>query len=567
MVKLVNRAKMATSTTGTGTITLGAAENGYQTFAAAGVADGEIVRYVIEDGTNWEIGSGTYTASGTTLSRTVSESNNSDAAINLSGSAKVMVTAAAEDLASGPEVTAVASGTLSTGDTVIVNSDGTVSAVSAVNVSQSYGSVTEFDSGGVWLAATYDASAQKVVIVYYDDYNFDYLTAIVGTVSGTSISFGTEVVVVSKVATYMDITYDANAERVVIAYRDSGNSFYGTAIVGLVSGTSISFGSPVVYYSGTASYNSIVYDSNAQKVVITWGGSTGMAIVGTVSGTSISFGSSTTFNSSGTYYGNTTYDSNAQKIVTVYNDGGNTNSGTAAVGTVSGTGISFGTPVVFNSGSTSYFGIDYDANAQRVVIVYRDNANSSYVTAIVGEVSGTSIAFNGTETVISQAYSNYIAVTYDPNAQKVVVNFQEGANSAINAFVVGTVSGDSISFGTIVNPDAANSSGWQAATYDASAQKVVILYYRSGSKAVVVQAAYSTTTLTAENFIGFSDASYSDTATAKVKIVGSVTEDQSSLTAGQAYYVQADGTLGTTADTPSVFAGTAVSSTKLIVKG
>lgn len=558
---------MATSTTGTGTITLGAAENGYQTFADAGVADGETVRYVIEDGTNWEIGSGTYTASGTTLSRTVSESNNSDAAINLSGSAKVMVTAAAEDLASGPEVTAVASGTLSTGDTVIVNSDGTVSAVSSVNVSQSYGSVTQFDSGGLWLAATYDASAQKVVIVYYDDYNNDYLTAIVGTVSGTSISFGTEVVVSSIVPAYISVAYDANAERVVIAYRNAGNSFYGTAIVGVVSGTSISFGSPVVYNSSTSSYNAIVYDSNAQKVVITWGGTSGGAIVGTVSGTSISFGSSTTFNSSGTYYGNTTYDSNAQKIVTVYNDGGNTNSGTAIVGTVSGTSISFGTAVVFNSGSTSYFGIDYDANAQRVVIVYRDNANSNYVTAIVGEVSGTSIAFNGTETVISQDYSNYIAVTYDPNAKKVVVNFQEGANSSINAFVVGTVSGDSISFGTIVNPDSGTSSGWQAATYDASAQKVVILYYRSGSKAVVVQAPYSTTTLTAENFIGFSDASYSDTATAKVKIVGSVTEDQSSLTAGQAYYVQADGTLGTTADTPSVFAGTAVSSTKLIVKG
>jgi len=97
MVVLVNRAKMGTATTGTGTITLGSAETGYQTFADAGVTDGQVVRYVIEDGSDWEIGTGTYTASGTTLSRTVSESSNADAALNLSGSAVVYVSATDAD--------------------------------------------------------------------------------------------------------------------------------------------------------------------------------------------------------------------------------------------------------------------------------------------------------------------------------------------------------------------------------------------------------------------------------------------------------------------------------------
>lgn len=99
MTKLVNRAKMTTATTGTGTITLGSAVDAYQTFAVAGVSDGDIVRYVIEDGDAWEIGTGTYTASGTTLTRTVSESSSAGSAITLSGEAVVFVSIFAEDLA------------------------------------------------------------------------------------------------------------------------------------------------------------------------------------------------------------------------------------------------------------------------------------------------------------------------------------------------------------------------------------------------------------------------------------------------------------------------------------
>ena len=116
MAVLKNRAKMSTSTTGTGTITLGSAESGYQTFADAGVANSDIVRYVIEDDAAWEIGTGTYTSSGTTLTRTVSESSNSDAALNLSGAAVVFVGATAEDILqpSGGTMT----GNLALGDSV-----------------------------------------------------------------------------------------------------------------------------------------------------------------------------------------------------------------------------------------------------------------------------------------------------------------------------------------------------------------------------------------------------------------------------------------------------------------
>jgi hypothetical protein len=88
---LADRVQVLTSTTGTGTLTLGSALDGFQDFSVIG--NGNTTYYTITNGNNWEVGIGTYTASGTTLSRdTILASSNSDNAINLSGSSNVFVT-------------------------------------------------------------------------------------------------------------------------------------------------------------------------------------------------------------------------------------------------------------------------------------------------------------------------------------------------------------------------------------------------------------------------------------------------------------------------------------------
>lgn len=98
MVKLVDRAQMQTPTVGQADLLLTVPVTGYQSFSAAGVVNGDAVRYVIEDGTSWEIGTGVFTDN--TLTRTVIQSSSGNEKIALTGSgAVVYVTAAAQDIA------------------------------------------------------------------------------------------------------------------------------------------------------------------------------------------------------------------------------------------------------------------------------------------------------------------------------------------------------------------------------------------------------------------------------------------------------------------------------------
>ena len=464
------------------------------------------------------------------------------------------------------KLNAIASGALPNGDPVVVNADGTVSVVSETAISVSLGNSTQFESSDAYhIASAFDSAAGKVVVAYRDAGNSNRGKGIVGTVSGSSISFGSEATFNTSETNWCHVVYDENAEKCVITFR--GTSSYLTGVVATVSGTSISFGTAVVIASVGGSGQSACYDSVSQKIIATTGNN---AYVGTVSGTSISFGSANSFNSGANISVASSYDSAAQKLIVSYRDIDNSHSGRAKVGTVSGNSISFGSSVVFDSSAVNYVASTYDSSAQKIVIGFSDQAGGAAPglgKIIVGNVSGTSISFGSSINMTGNtSYMN--EVIYDPTSNKIVA--VTSSTGGTGDYVVATVSGTSITKDSSSAVDS-YAIGYMGLAIDSTNNKVVFSYssYSGGDGGVskVFQPAYNATTLTAENYIGLASNGYPDTAGATIDVQGAINDRQSGLTAGQSYYVQTDGTLTTTAGDPSVFAGTAISATKMIVKG
>ena len=97
---LKDRVKETTTTTGTGTYTLGGAVTGFQSFTSV-LSNADTTYYCCTDGTSFEVGLGTFTSSGTTLARTtILESSNSNNAVNwTSGTRDIFITQPAEKAA------------------------------------------------------------------------------------------------------------------------------------------------------------------------------------------------------------------------------------------------------------------------------------------------------------------------------------------------------------------------------------------------------------------------------------------------------------------------------------
>ena len=427
-------------------------------------------------------------------------------------------------------------------------------------VTEGVGSAVQYKAASfAYGPLVFDSNANKTVFAYPDAGDSNKGKAKVATVSGTSISFGSEATFTTNHCDQLESVFDSSNNKVVIVYRDQDNSSYGTAVVGTVSGTSITFGSPVVFNSANSFWFGVAFDSTNNKIVIAYrdigNSSYGTAIVGTVSGTSISFGSETTFESATSVRNQLVYDTTNQKIVVAYINGSTSGPLQSRVGTVSGTSISFGSEVTIDSDTCFEPQLVFNPDTGTVIVIYY-NSTDGNGTSKIGTVSGTSISFSS-ETVFNSGGTSDMDVVYDSNAQKIVVTYKK---SDADGFIkVGTVGASSISYGTELE-FADYDISYTNSAFDSNLNKVVIgfadLSNSNYGTAIVFQ---NTGTETIRGQVTNGQA-------ASVDVIGSVSDNQIGLTAGQQYFVQTDGTISTTAGTPSVLAGTAISATELVVK-
>ena len=170
---LKDRVKETTSTTGTGTYTLAGAVAGFEAFSSVG--DGNTTYYACTDGTDFEVGIGTYTSSGTTLARTtILQSSNSDSAVSWSsGTRTIFCTQPAEKAVF---LDASGDATIGGGLTVTGGSDGDI--LLKFDTDRSWQFQQSGDDSSTRLQLKANVSSKSFDIVNSDgDSNFQFLTS------------------------------------------------------------------------------------------------------------------------------------------------------------------------------------------------------------------------------------------------------------------------------------------------------------------------------------------------------------------------------------------------------
>ena len=376
-----------------------------------------------------------------------------------------------------------------------------------------------------------------------------------------------------------------NATYFRFATPDTSNVAYITDPGSELTINSASSYFPKICDAASGRIATCVYSSSGTSVrMFSWNGSSAYTQGGSASVTSAS-----------SDFHDVCYHKTAGKLVAVYRDQDDSNKGKCKIGTISGSGAtlttSWGSEATFETEACQGMKVAVDENSGSVLIVHlrSSGANSNYYHLVAGTISGTGISFGTPTRIVAitpfSGNQNIAppAITYVPGLQKCAVSIIVNNGGANQRIYTPSTSGTSITVGgdtdlmqihsgtenylryqdmvAITKPDGSS---------DPETQLILVgKNEHDSNKGVMRRLKYTSavTNLTGnhQNFLGFAEDAISDGATGTIKLSGNIVGNQSGLTPATWYYVTNDGTL-TSGGSTYLAGGMAVAADKLRIK-
>ena len=442
------------------------------------------------------------------------------------------------------------------GDLVALNSAGTVSKMSAAFSAGATNTVAT--TGTMYIEnSTVATDGSGTFVTMWRGLN-SYPFVVAHTVSGTTITTGTPVSLVSLgVYDSMAIIYDTAQQKYLAIAPFNGSV---QAFVISVSGTTITAQTGTTAPGGTGWSGD--YDASQSKGVFLYRNSSNndpYVVATTISGTSVSFNTPAIVqNISYAYTFDINYNSTAQKSVAFYTD----DTGTTAYATViglSGSTFTIGSPATVAVGDKGGSFSIHGQSSVAFLYRYRGASSSLEARARVASISGTTLTL-GAEVSLSSTRSDYNWGFYDSGIGKIFFGYQDGDPPT---YRLATLSGTTI---TLETPATLSSLGslvysQKIVSKNASGNRMVQTKANSPASIIAFMLSFESNI---DDFIGIAGETIAASATGKIEILSDVNTGQSGLTTGSKYYLQADGTLGTTVVAEAAV-GLALSSTDLLI--
>ena len=494
--------------------------------------------------------------------------------------------------ASSPQFEATASGAITAGKPVIINSNGTVT-----QVAESYTDISTTKLEGQWHnAATYwpkvvwDDSSKKGIVTWTPQSNNGYAHYASFEVSDAGITSNSSSGFLSPDITWHDTAWDPVNNRIIaFASAKSPNNDL-RARVGRITGNTVTWGTEYQVENNTGSGLTASYNGSG-KFVLTWKDNSNnykgcVATLGSGSSyTTLTFGSIITIQSSTGSGGGTRtseVDDNG-KHITLWSltPAGSRYAGFAVkmcVLSVSGTTLSAGSAVYiegsdqkeYETGSNPPICV-FDSDQNKFLLAFEflhgGNNDQTYYQNLLCRnlsISGTSITASSSSTITTTNISEGLSGAYDPNKDRFVVYWTTGTDLKETYVTISGTSAPTIGT-TNTTADVGNALKQQQSLWLPSLNRSLIISKQDGSsygKMVSFQYTSILSNLTNSNFIGLAASSVSSGATATIDVTGATNTGVSGLTVGSNYYVLGSGALSTSGST---FAGKAVAANKLIV--